>query len=132
MQKYVVSTLLAVASLASAQTAPMTREDYAAAKARIEAEGDRAEAQCKTMQGNAKEVCEEEAEGKEKVARAELEQQYKPSAGNTRKVQAARMEAEYDAAKARCGDQSGSAKKACEKEAEAVQARNKTQLKAAK
>lgn len=132
MKKYFLLSLLAAASLATAQTSQMSKEDYSAAKARVEAEGDRAEAQCKTMQGNAKDICEKEAEGKEKVAKAELEQQYKPSAGNARKVQEAKVDTEYDLAKEKCEDQNGSAKNACEKEAKAQQARGKAQLKAAK
>jgi hypothetical protein len=54
---------------------------------------------CDAMKDNAKDVCIAEAKGMEKVAKAEFDQQRKPSDGNARKVAEATVEAAYSVAK---------------------------------
>jgi hypothetical protein len=133
MKKYLLLSLFAVSTLALAQSTPMTREEYHAARARIVAEGEAAEARCAaSLRGNAKDVCEEEAEGREKIALAELEQRYLPSPRNARKVAMAKIDAQYEVAKEKCDALTGAAETACEKEAKAQRARAKAQLTAAK
>jgi hypothetical protein len=98
---------------------------------RIEADYKAAKERCDTMQGNAKDVCLKEAKGKEKVAKAELDNKMKPSATNQRKVQEAKAEATYDVAKERCEDQKGNQKDVCEKDAKAAYERAKADIKRA-
>jgi hypothetical protein len=98
---------------------------------RIEAEYKAAKERCDTMQGNAKDVCQKEAKGKETVAKAELDNKMKPSAANQRKVQEAKAEADYDVAKERCEDQKGNDKDVCEKDAKAAYERAKADIKRA-
>jgi hypothetical protein len=98
---------------------------------RIEAEYKAAKERCDTMQGNAKDVCQKEAKGKETVAKAELDNKMKPSAANQRKVQEAKAEATYDVAKERCEDQKGNDKDVCEKDAKAAYERAKADIKRA-
>jgi hypothetical protein len=86
---------------------------------RIEAEYKADKAKCDAMKGNAKEVCEKEAKGKEKIAKAELEARTNPSERNLRKVEEAKAEAKYEVAKERCDDLKGKEHSACEKEAKA-------------
>ena len=86
---------------------------------RIEADYKADKAKCGTMSGNAKDVCEKEAKGKEKVAKAELDARKDPSERNQRKVEEAKAEARYDVAKERCDDMKGQEKSACEKQAKA-------------
>jgi dsDNA-specific endonuclease/ATPase MutS2 len=125
-------SLVMLSSLAAAQTTGMSRDEYQAAKSRIEAEGEADEARCKALQGNAKDVCEEEAEGREDVAKAELEQRYKPSARNARKVAEAKIEAAYEIAKERCDAQTGNAKDVCEREAKTQERKAKADLRSAR
>jgi hypothetical protein len=80
------------------------------------------------MNGNAKDVCEKEAKGKEKVAKAELDARTNPSERSQRKVEEAKAEAKYDVAKERCDDMKGKEKSACEKEAKADHERAKATM----
>ncbi|MDB5731907.1 MAG: hypothetical protein JWQ03_1802, partial [Variovorax sp.] len=80
----------------------------------------------------AKDVCDKEAKGHEKVSKAELEQQYKPSSSHARKAADEKVEATYQVAKEKCDDQSGDAKDACVKQAKADQAKGKADVKAMK
>ncbi len=97
---------------------------------RIEAEYKAAKAKCDAMKGNEQDVCEKEAKGKENVAKAQLEQQYKPSDANARKVEEEKVKATYDVAKEKCDDQKGDAKNACEKQAKADETKAKADIKA--
>jgi hypothetical protein len=98
---------------------------------RIEAEYKAAKERCDTMQGNAKDVCQKEAKGKENVAKAELTAKMSPSASNQRKVQEAKAEADYDVAKERCEDQKGNDKDVCAKDAKAKYERARADIKRA-
>ena len=46
---------------------------------RIEADYKAAKAKCNSLKGNEKEVCEADAKGKERIAKAELENKYEPT-----------------------------------------------------
>ena len=112
-------TLLAAltAALFSSQAMALTKAEYDAGKDRIKAEHKANEDACKALAGNAKDVCEEEADGKEKMAKADLKAQYKPTPRNQEKARVARADAAYDVAKEKCDDLSGNAKSSCEKDA---------------
>jgi hypothetical protein len=97
---------------------------------RIKADYKEAMAKCKPMSGNEKEVCEADAKGKEKVAKAELEQKYEPSARHERNVDEAKAEHEYKVAKEKCDASKGKEESACEKEAKAKYDRAKADIKA--
>jgi hypothetical protein len=86
---------------------------------------------CNGMQGNAKDICKAEADGQKKVdeAQAKLTEHDSPKARLD--LANAKAEAQYNGAKARCGDQVGDAKKACEDEAKAAQDLAKAQAKRA-
>jgi|EndMetStandDraft_2_1072991.scaffolds.fasta_scaffold117103_2 hypothetical protein len=106
--------------------------EYKAARDRIAADYKAARAQCDTMKGNAKDVCIEEAKGKEKIARAQLDQQRKPSDSSARKVADARVKAAANVARAKCGAHKGDAKAACVKQAKAEEAKEKAEINATK
>ena len=99
---------------------------------RIEADYKAAKAKCSPMKGHEKEVCEADAKGKEKVAKAELDAKTNPSEHNQRKVKEAKAEADYDVAKEKCDDMKGKEKSACEKEAKAQHERAKAEFKSDK
>lgn len=114
--------LCATSVFATAQTA-MTKAEYDAAKDRIELNQKNAKKACDALRDNAKDVCEEEAKGVEKVEKAELENKYKPSPSNARKVEEVKADTSYDIAKEKCEDQKGDAEKLCKADAKAAHER---------
>ncbi|MDB5895075.1 MAG: hypothetical protein JWQ88_2606 [Rhodoferax sp.] len=115
-------TMLAIAmSLGCATGAmAMTSAEHKAQNSRIEADYKAARDKCGSLSANAKDICMSEAKGAEKVAKAELAVQYKPSAKNDVKVREAKADAAYDTAKEKCDDQTGNAKDVCVKDAKAA------------
>ena len=77
----VLTSALTFAFAASAAQA-MSADEHKAAKERIASEYKAAKSNCGPLSGNAKDICMADAKGREKVARAELEAQYKPTAKN--------------------------------------------------
>jgi hypothetical protein len=118
-------TLLAAGLMALplAHAATMTKADYNAGKTRISADYKAGKEACEPMSGNAKDVCMQEAKGKEKVAHAELEYAHSGKAADRNKVLVAKAESAYEVAKERCDDQAGNAKDVCVKEAKALETR---------
>ena len=76
----------AMLALPIAQAATMDKAQYSAAKDRISAEYKTDKAACGSMSGNAKDICIEEAKGKEKVARADLAYGYTGKPGDQTKL----------------------------------------------
>src|SRR6476659_91222 len=88
--------------------------------------------QCKSMSGNAKDVCQAEAKGKEKVAKAELEANYKNTDKAHNDARVAKADADYDVAKEKCDDLKGNDKDVCVKQAKATHTKAKADAKVAK
>jgi len=101
----------------------MSKEAYKAAEDRIAAEYTTDKAKCDPLSGNTKDICIAEAKGKEKVAKAELEARYEPTAKNHYKALVAKAEADYAVANEKCDDKLGNDKDICVKEAKAVKTR---------
>jgi len=72
------------------------------------------------MSGNAKDICMQDAKGKEKVAKAEAEASYQNTAKAREAARVAQADATYSVAKEKCDDQTGNAKDVCVKEAKAA------------
>jgi len=106
--------------------------EYKAAKDQIEAKYKEDKAACKAMTGNAKDICMEEAKGREKVAKAELTNKFEPTAKHAKDVRMAKADATYEVAKEKCDDQTGNAKDVCRKEAKAAHVAAKADAKVAK
>ena len=116
-------TALAIAALFAASGAfgaTMNKADYTAAKDRIEAEYKADRAACDAFSGNAKDICKEKAEGKQKVARAELEYSDSGKPADATKVAIAKADATYGVAKQMCDDKNGNPKDVCVSEAKAA------------
>ena len=119
-------TLLASAALcaafgaSSAFAATITRAEYGTTKDRISADYKADKSACATMSGNQKDVCQEQAKGKEKVARAELEYNYTGKMSDSNKVAVAKADSTYAVAKEMCDDKAGNVKDVCVAEAKAV------------
>ena len=117
------STVIVTALLALpvSQAFAMTKAEYKADKTRISADYKADKKACAAQSGNAKDICVKEAKGKEKVARAELENTYVATDKNRNKVLVAKAESAYAIAKEKCDDKSGNDKDVCVKEAKAVE-----------
>ena len=122
----ITSALLA---LPLAHAATMSKPDYDSGKTRISAAYKADKAACAALANNAKDICMEEAKGREKVAKAELEYGYSAKAKDQNKLMLARADANYNVAKEKCDDLSGNAKDVCVKEAKAVHIKAKADAK---
>ncbi len=111
---------LVAASLVATASMAMQPAEYSAAKDRITADYKVNKQKCDALKANAKDICMKEAKGHEKVAKAELEAQYKPSEKAQYNARVAKADADYDVAKERCDDQTGNAKDVCKKDAKAA------------
>ena len=110
----------------------LTKEEYKTQKDAISATYKTNKTQCDTMKANAKDICVAEAKGTEKVAKAELEAQYKPSPSHDKKIRDTKANAAYDVAKEKCDDQTGNAKDVCVKDAKAARTAAKADAKVSK
>ncbi|HSW04615.1 hypothetical protein [Aquabacterium sp.] len=127
------AALIAAGLLAiSAVQAQMPAADYKAAKDRISETYKTDKKACDQLSANAKDVCTEEAKGKEKIAKAELEYQHTGKADDLRKVTLAKAEAAYEVAKEKCDDLAGNDKDVCKKEAKAAEVKAKADVKVSK
>ena len=110
----------------------LTKADYKAQKNQISADYKVNRDKCALLKANAKDICVSEAKGSERIAKAELEAQYKPSAKNDQKVAMSKADATYDTAKEKCDDLAGNPKDVCVKDAKAVYVRAKEEAKVIK
>jgi len=104
----------------AAHAAPMSRDTYKAQELRIEADYDAAQARCKPLEGNARDVCKEQVRGARDVQQAELALQYQPSVEHDEQLRMARADAVYAVSLQRCRPLEGNAREVCRKDAKAV------------
>ena len=104
-----------------AHAATMNKADYSAGKTRLSDTYKTDKKACDALQANAKDVCVQEAKGREKVARAELEFAYTGKPADETKISVARAETTYAVAKEKCDDMAGNAKDVCRTQAKAVE-----------
>lgn len=95
----------------------LTRDDVKAQKVRIEEQYDHAQARCKRVEGEARELCNERARGDRDIQQAELQMRAEPSADNDEKVRLAKAEAAYSLAMVKCKSFDGQARTVCRKDA---------------
>lgn len=123
-QHHIRSSLMLSALLTlwgSAAAAPMTKGEFDVAKTRIGTDYKTDKAACDHLAKNAKDICIEEAKGKEKVAYAELDFLFSGKPADQTKVLVAKAEAAYAVAKERCDDKAGNDRDVCLKEAKSAQ-----------
>ena len=119
--RFKTSLLIAAAFAGStAFAATMSKPDYQAAKTQIGAEYKVDQSACDKLADNAKDVCREQAKGKNKVAKAELEFNYSGTARDANKLAMTKADAAYAVAKEMCDDKAGNAKDVCVQEAKAA------------
>lgn len=93
--------------------------EYRADHDRIEADAKAAKEKCKAMDGNARDICQAEAKGTEKVAKKELDAKRKGTPDSKYDVEKIKAEAAYEVAKEKCEDLKGAEQSACKKQAKA-------------
>ena len=108
---------------------PISKDAYDMAVRNAEAQYKVDKEACSTRSANAKDICLEEASGKEKVAKADAEAAYKNTPKAREDARVTRAEATYNVAKEKCDDLSGNAKDVCVKEANAALVRAKADAK---
>jgi hypothetical protein len=118
--------LFAVAGLTSSPAGTaMDKNAFKTSQDRIDATYQSENAQCASLKGNARDVCEAEAKAKRKIAKAEAEADYKNTAKARRHAIVARADAEYSVAKKKCDELSGTEKVVCVTKAKAARVRAK-------
>jgi len=109
--------------------APISKDAYDTAVKNAEAQYKVDKDACSTRSGNANDVCVAEANGKEKVAKADAEAAYKNTPKAREDMRDARAEANYNVAKQKCDALAGNPKDVCVKEADAVLVKAKADAK---
>lgn len=94
--------LSALSAPAVAAPGVLRESDYRDQHARIDAIHREAMAYCAVLSGNTRDVCVAEADGKQRVARAELEAAHRPSAARTHAASVATLESQFTADMKRC------------------------------
>lgn len=116
----VLATSLLLGLCISASAAPMTKVDYQSGKASIAAQFKADKIACDAQTANAKDICREEAKGRDNVALAELLSQYEPSVKHSYQTKTTQADATFAIAKEKCDDQAGAAKDLCRTEAKSA------------
>ena len=116
----------------AAKPAPISDEVYKLAKDDVEQHYAREKASCDSLSGNAKDVCQAEISGAEKVAQARLKAQHTGKQSDKDASVEAGIEARHKVAKERCDDLQGNQKDVCEKQAKADHDKSMANLKARK
>jgi outer membrane protein OmpA-like peptidoglycan-associated protein len=117
----IVTLAVGLALSAPSMAASLSAADYSAAKKTISTNYTTAKAACASMSGNAGEICLVVAQGKEAVARADLEVKNESTPDTRLQAQIARAEAAFAEAKERCDDAVGTAISACVDTAKTVE-----------
>ena len=120
---------LAFAGGVSAAGTTMSKDAHDSAYKDAEAQYKANKAACSNLSGNAKDICMEDAKGKEKVAKAEADAAYKNTPKARENARTAHADATYNVAKEKCDDLSGNAKDVCVKEAKAAYVKAKADAK---
>jgi len=105
-----------------------SKDEFNAGKARIDAELLADRAACDKLTGTPRDVCREQARGKEMVAKAELELAHTGSRKSQDRLTTVRMDAAYDIARTQCNDKAGAAKAICTKEAQTARTKAQADL----
>ena len=120
-----------LATLATSSLA-MTKSEYAAEKQRIANEYKSAILHCRTLVGNARDVCKQQAKGRVAVAKAQLKARAEPNAKSQYKVDIAKAKAANSVAREKCDDLVGEARSVCNQRAKSNYARARDRAAAAR
>lgn len=121
-----------MASIFAGPASALTSAEYNAQKDRIDADYKAGRSKCGELSANAKDICMSEVRGIQKVAKAELDAQYKPSDKRSQNVAMVKADTAYNTAKEKCDDLAANAKDVCVKDAKAVHVKAKEEAKIVK
>lgn len=117
---FAIALLWAAVVPAGAQTSPPHPAEidpaiveYGAARERIGANLKVALEQCELQVERARAVCIKEAQGRQRIALAELDNERSPSDANARRLAETRVAVNYDVARQKCNERQGGDKAAC-------------------
>lgn len=116
--------------LATASATTMDKDAFKATQDSIGEAYRSDQAQCASLKGNARDVCEAEAKAKRKIEKAEAEAEYKNTAKARTMAIVARADAEYSVARKRCDALSRTEKTVCVTKAKAARVRAKADARA--
>ena len=123
MKKILSISLAALFSTSFAVAQAADNDAYKAAKDKAESDYKVAKDNCKSLKGNAEDICKDEAKVAEARAILDATRQHQNTPRDVEKAEKSRRklaDAEYDLAKERCDDMSGSAKSACKSDAKSA------------
>jgi hypothetical protein len=131
---FVGTLLLGVAAVgigaSSDPRAFMSRATYMQLRHGVEAETRLTLAECRALEGLAKEVCRAKVRADDRVRKAELEARYLGTMAALQDVQEAKARGTYEIAKAGCGDTSGVERALCLRNARTERAKSLAEAKA--
>jgi hypothetical protein len=117
-----ISTVITLALGTGVVAENMSKDDYKASLDRIETTYKADKRRCGSMSGNVKDVCNAEASGREKIAKADLEARHNPTPELRHEALMVKAKADYETAMEKCDDKAGNMKEVCQKEAETARA----------
>ncbi len=120
MKKILCISLAALFSSSVAFAQTVDHNAYKSAKEKAESDYKVAKDNCKSLKHNAKDVCKEEAKVAQRRAELDATTQYENTPKDVEHAKKKLADAEYDLAKERCDDMSGSQKSACKADAKAA------------
>jgi hypothetical protein len=104
----------------AADAQPLSKQAFEAAMKKVEAQAKSERKACDAQKGRAADLCEKEAKARLRIARAELEAEYKPSPDSVQEARNVKADAEYDVAREKCNDLKGASKDGCVKSAKSA------------
>ena len=124
MSKFTKTTIAVAISLtfsAGAMAQTISKKDFKNSMGSIETQYKSDKTNCKSLSGNANDICMAEAKGKEKAAKADLNARNKNTNEARYEALVAKAEADYSVAKEKCDDHAGNVKDVCLKQAKAAE-----------
>lgn len=119
----VSATAFGISTAVDSPRSLMSPVDYGQAKKAIESDARAAVARCREHDGQAKDVCKAEVRAEERVRKADLEAQYRGTVAAAAEARLARAKAQYEIARAKCGDQRAEERNSCLRSARADKAK---------
>ena len=117
------ATALGIGAAVDSPRSLMSPVDFGAAKKAIEAETHAALTKCRDLESQARDLCKAEAKADDRIRKADLEAQYRGTVAAAADAKLARAKAQFDVARAKCGDQHAEDKISCMRQARAEKAK---------
>lgn len=130
MPAVTAATVLVLAAGPALAQGSLSEQTQESAMRQIEAEHKAAAGRCAMLRGNDVDVCRAEADGRRKVAEAQLRMQRSNSSENLRALARAQANAQYGVENERCDALQGEASRACQRQAQMNRAKAEAAIQA--